>query len=85
MRNKFLYNKLQALFGSVLIARADAEDEDYRVNCPFCSDTRHRLYISCQWGVYDPFAGHSNIHLIRCYNENCVNPGDSDDIRVLAC
>jgi len=80
MRNKFLYNKLQALFGSVLIANEHRADEDYRVCCPFCRDTRHRLYISCKWGVYDPLAGHSNIHLIQCYNENCVNPGDTDDI-----
>jgi len=69
------------MFGeSPLISRKGQEDEDYRVNCPFCGDQRHRLYISCKWGVYDPFAGHSNIHLIRCYNENCVNPGDTDDM-----
>jgi hypothetical protein len=81
MRNKFLYSKLQAMFGRPPhICRAGSEEEDYRVNCPYCGDTKNRLYISCKWGVYNPIEGHSNVHLITCYNERCVNPGGVDDI-----
>jgi len=79
MRNKLLYNKLTGLYGDVLIANEGGEEEDYRICCPFCGDTRHRLYIGCKWGVFDPITSRSNEHLIYCFNEKCLNP-DSGDI-----
>jgi hypothetical protein len=78
MRNNLLYRKLTARFGSVLIAKEGAEDEQYRVCCPFCGDTRHRLYIDCRWGVYDPATGRKNTHLVKCFNEDCVHPSNDD-------
>jgi hypothetical protein len=78
MRNKLLYSKLQTLMGSVLISNEGGEDEDYRVCCPYCGDTRHRLYISYRWGVYDPITASNNDHLIFCFNENCVQPDPGD-------
>jgi len=80
MRNALLYNKLKAQFGKVLISREGREDEDYRVCCPFCSDTRHRLYISCKWGVYDPATGCNDIGRLQCYNEHCFQLKDCDHI-----
>jgi hypothetical protein len=78
MRNKLLYDKLQARFGQVLTANEGAEGEEYRVCCPFCADKKNRLYINCKWGIYDPVSGSKNAHLVHCYNEDCVQP-DADD------
>ncbi|MCL2648188.1 MAG: hypothetical protein FWD61_14455 [Phycisphaerales bacterium] len=47
--------------------------EYYCVNCPYCSDTRQRLYINHRWGVRDA-KGRLNLWLAVCYNENCMNP-----------
>lgn len=44
--------------------------EYYRVNCPFCNDTRQRLWISHRWGQRDPETGSLNLHLAICYNES---------------
>jgi hypothetical protein len=44
--------------------------EYYQVNCPRCSDTRHRLYINHRWGVKDD-QGHINLWLAVCFNEGC--------------
>jgi len=46
--------------------------EYYRVNCPFCNDTRKRLWINHRWGLKDPVTGSLNLHLCICFNENCV-------------
>lgn len=79
MRNAILYKKLKAAFGEVRTSHEDTDDETYHVCCPFCGDTRQRLSIRCGWGVYDPIAGHNNLGLCYCYNENCVQPGQTDD------
>jgi hypothetical protein len=52
---------------------ADIPGEYYRVNCPFCHDTRHRLWINYRWGRYDEQSGTQNLWLCVCYNENCLN------------
>lgn len=52
----------------------------YRVNCPFCQDTRSRLYIHYLWGQRDTQPDGSltrNLHLAVCYNEDCLNAGDN--------
>lgn len=46
--------------------------EYYRVNCPFCNDTRHRLWINHMWGQKDPRTGSNNLWLAVCYNEGCL-------------
>jgi hypothetical protein len=78
MRNNLLYGKLVSLFGSVRVANEGAENEQYRVCCPFCGDTRYRLHIDCRWGVYDPASGRKNTHLVKCFNEDCVCPRQDD-------
>ena len=45
--------------------------EYYAVSCPFCSDTRHRLYVNHLWGVRDA-RGYRNLWLAVCYNEKCL-------------
>lgn len=61
--------------------------EDYKVCCPFCSDTRFRLEISHRWGTKDPVTGNEfGRHLMRCYNDNCpanldAAPADRQRVR----
>lgn len=46
--------------------------EYYRITCPFCDDTRHRLWINHRWGRYEPSVKSKNLFLAHCYNENCL-------------
>jgi len=78
MRNDFLYRKLIACFQSVLVVHEGCGNEEYRVCCPFCGDSRHRLYINCAWGVYDRATNSSHEHLVHCYNEYCVQPNEDE-------
>ena len=56
----------------VLYLLVSAPGEYYCVNCPFCNDTRHRLWINHRWGVKDE-NGRSNRFLAVCYNDNCMD------------
>lgn len=47
--------------------------EWYRVCCPFCHDTRHRLYIFHHWGVKDK-TGYAYTGKITCFNSNRCFP-----------
>lgn len=42
----------------------DESGETYRINCPYCNDQRHRLYVNHRWTEYP--------HLIHCFNEQCM-------------
>lgn len=46
--------------------------EQYFVACPFCHDRRGRLSFSHCWGVRDHVTGDDNLHLVHCFNEDCV-------------
>jgi hypothetical protein len=46
--------------------------EYYRVCCPYCRDTRHRLWVNHRFGVFDENTRSKNTHLAICYNENCL-------------
>jgi hypothetical protein len=50
----------------------DNPGEYYRINCPFCSDTRGRLWINHRWGYYDQQTNSRNLWLAVCYNERCL-------------
>jgi len=52
-----------------------ASGEQYRVDCPFCGDTRGRLYLSYAWGM-DSQVGFPSSKLVVCHNEHC----EADDI-----
>jgi len=46
----------------------ESDGEYYRVSCPFCTDTRHRLYINHMYGKIDCY-GRRSSYLARCFNE----------------
>ena len=50
--------------------------ESYRINCPFCDDGKHRLYIGHMWGRHDEVTGTNNLWLAYCQHRNCVT-GDN--------
>lgn len=60
--------------------------ELYRVCCPFCSDTRHRLYISYRYGQRDVF-GRCLRFLAHCHNETvCLaDPDNQEDLWSTIC
>lgn len=46
--------------------------EEYRVCCPYCSDTRHRLWINHRWNTTDPISKHYfGVGQICCFNDGC--------------
>lgn len=49
--------------------------EYYQVCCPYCNDTRFRLYFNHRWGRKDP-DGNRNLWMAICYNENCLSSYD---------
>lgn len=56
--------------------------ETYRVNCTFCGDTRHRLWLSHRFGQPDP-ADHSKLGNFYgvCFNEDCLSePGNRQEL-----
>lgn len=50
--------------------------EEYRVNCPYCYDTRKRLYFNHRWGLKIPGTDSLNLGLCHCFNENCMRDYD---------
>ncbi len=47
--------------------------EYYRICCPFCRDTRHRLWINHLYGQGNDNTGRPETWLAICYNEGCIN------------
>lgn len=46
--------------------------EEYRICCPFCSDTTHRLWINHRWGTTDELQNVSfGSGLLQCFNDGC--------------
>jgi hypothetical protein len=43
--------------------------EHYRLNCPFCYDTKRRLWVSYHWGVADA-KGNKHWRAIKCFNDD---------------
>ncbi len=46
--------------------------EYYRVNCPFCGDTKKRLWVNHAYNQLDA-NGREMRFLATCYNENCLS------------
>ena len=52
--------------------------ESYRINCPFCRDTRHRLWISYRFGQLDPAdLGRLGTFYGICFNEDCLRASEN--------
>ena len=45
--------------------------EAYAVCCPFCLDTRYRLWINHRWALYERGV-RKNLWLAKCFNEDCL-------------
>lgn len=52
------------------------DGEYYCINCPYCLDTRFRLYINHMWGKRDE-SGRRLRFLAICYNESCMDRPDN--------
>lgn len=46
--------------------------EYYRVSCPFCGETRQRLWINHMFNVLGE-DGDDHLYLAYCYNEQCID------------
>lgn len=58
--------------------------EFYCVNCPFCEDTRNRLWINHLYGSDFEHNRRKYTHLAVCYNESCTqNPGRRAQLETL--
>jgi len=66
-----MYEYVTCFLGSEKRLNIVDPGEMYVVNCPFCNDTRHRLYINARWGVRDEL-GRTNMWLAHCFNEDCL-------------
>lgn len=53
--------------------------ESYLTDCPFCGDDRRRLSVSHRFGDRDTRTGDPNLHLWRCYNEDCQKDASNRD------
>ena len=48
--------------------------ETYVTHCPYCNDSRYRLYVNHRWGYPDEATGTMNWWLIKCFNqEDCLS------------
>jgi hypothetical protein len=59
------------LYGGEMRMDVTDRGETYAVSCPFCSDTRFRLWINHRWGLYVPGVG-MNLWLCKCFNDDCL-------------
>lgn len=58
----------------------DEGGEHYAVNCPFCNDRKHRLWVCHAWGSFVELEGfHIPVSraLVHCYNELCLTEHDN--------
>ncbi len=54
---------------SLLVSHAG---EYYQICCPYCGDTRHRLYVNHRFGKIDVY-GRQLLFLATCFNEGCLS------------
>ena len=49
------------------------QGEYYRINCPFCGETKQKLYINHRWGRgFDEFPGHLFWWAAHCFVNDCL-------------
>lgn len=56
--------------------------EHYRVNCPYCGDTRQRLYINHMYRTVDNFGRVQGKYLAHCFNEKCDITGLENELKL---
>lgn len=58
------------------IVQADSWGEYYRINCPFCNDVGHKLWVNHLFGADYENGRRTNLHAAICYKNDCLNaPG----------
>lgn len=63
------------------ITHATSWGEYYCVNCPFCSDSRARLWINHTYASEVVNGVRQNTHVAVCYNEQCLKvPGRTEQL-----
>lgn len=55
--------------------------ENYRVNCPYCGDARHRLYVHYRWNTKLRTGEIYGRNLIHCFNEECNTYTFEDELQ----
>jgi hypothetical protein len=56
--------------------------EQYKVNCPYCGDTRHRLYISHMYRTLDDCGRVFGKYLAHCFNEKCDTSNLENELKL---
>lgn len=51
--------------------------EQFSINCPFCSDEKHRCYIHHLFATPEDDYTHGYMRLWRCFNEECQSDYDN--------
>jgi DNA primase catalytic core, N-terminal domain len=66
------------------VDRVHTWGEYYCVNCPFCQDTRNRLWINHMYGSDYEKNRRTHTYLATCYNEDCISkPGRREQLENL--
>jgi len=64
--------------GSGRRAEFIVEGEYYRLNCPFCNDTKRRLWVNHRWGRgFDEFPEYHFWYAVTCFNEECLKNSEN--------
>jgi len=71
-KGQFRYGKNRLSKKNRIIKFGDNPGEEYRVDCPFCGDTRGRLYINHMWGKLDKVSLRPMLWPVQCFNEQCM-------------
>jgi hypothetical protein len=63
-----VYDPSRGKFHTPLIFKG----EYYKLPCPYCDDTRYRLYVHHLFHTDDPLTGRPMRHLAVCFNNDCL-------------
>lgn len=55
--------------------------EYYRVSCPYCNDSRYRLYVNHRWNTEGPDGKPYGRFMIVCFNERCSMENFQDELK----
>lgn len=63
------------------VTKADCWGEYYRVCCPYCNDTKYKMWINHMYGADVENGRRTNTHLAVCYKNNCTGePGKREQL-----
>lgn len=59
-----------------------SQGEQYRVCCPYCADTRYRLYVSYLWNTPGEDGRKIGKFKLFCHNENCPMENFEEELKL---